>query len=75
MSKAHERYFRRLSRRAKIPAKEVSKVWDDFTTKLIDEGFKQNDPKFIQILNSRVRVELEIESNNICLDKFKKFLK
>jgi len=74
MFQSQERYFRRLSRKAKVPAKLVAKVWDGFMEELVQEGLDKNDAKFIQILNQKVRAELKIESDESSLDKFKKFL-
>ncbi len=74
MFQSQERYFKRLSRKAKVPAKLVSKIWEGFIEELIEEGYDKNNPEFLQILNSKVRGELKIESDESSLDKFKKFL-
>ena len=74
MFQSQERYFRRLSRKAKVPAKKVAEIWDHFMEELIREGIDKNDTKFIQLLNHKVRNELQIESDESSLDKFKKFL-
>ena len=74
MFQTHERYFKRLSRKAKVPAKMVAEVWNNFHEKLIDEGFDKNDSCFLQLLNEKVRGELNIKSDESSLEKFKKFL-
>jgi len=74
MFQSQERYFRRLSRKAKIPAKLVGEIWNGFIEEMIKEGLDKNDTQFLQILNEKVRNELNIESDESSLDKFKKFL-
>jgi len=74
MFQSQERYFRRLSRKAKVPAKLVSKVWNGFVEEMLKEGMDKNDTQFLQILNEKVRMELNIKSDDSSLDKFKKFL-
>lgn len=74
MSNTHNRYFRRLSRKAKVSAKSVGRIWVEETSSMIEEGFNQNNPKFIQILNDRVKMRLNLENDDVFLDKFKKFL-
>jgi hypothetical protein len=74
MFQSQERYFRRLSRKAKKPAKLVGEIWNGFIEEMIKEGLDKNDTQFLQILNEKVRKELNIESDESSLDKFKKFL-
>ena len=74
MFQSHERYFRRLSKKARVPAKMVAKVWNDFHQEMIKEGLNKNDSNFLQILNEKVRDELKIKSDDSSLEKFKKFL-
>jgi len=74
MFQSQERYFKRLSRKAKVPAKLVAKVWEGFIEDLIQEGFDKSNPEFLQMLNEKVRSELKIESDDSSLEKFKKFL-
>jgi len=73
MQHAYKKYFKRLSKKAKIPSKEVAKIWEKFSDQLEEEGYAR-DNKFFQMLNERVQEELEIKTNLDCLDKFKKYL-
>jgi len=75
MSDVRDRYFRRLSRKAKKSSREVAGIWVEETSLMIEEGQDKKNPEFIRELNDRVKVRLGLSSDNSHLDKFKKFLK